>query len=179
MNLQENIRRILEMMDEMDLNQNTQKGVNAILVGGLDNVKKGFITLDKQLEIFEQGFSGGNVKAFRWTTPATDVLDYLKSYPKIPIFLYSKGCELADKIIVSKLVDKNKLYLIEPFNGEKGLNYSVRQAIKLGLNPKNIFVKEGSPGRGYGFSGASDSGAGPGFKGHCDALRTVPKKLNY
>lgn len=181
MNLQENIGRILEMMNEIDPNQNSQRGgVDAILVGGLDNRKnkKGKLidkTTEEQLAIFKQGFSGGNVKVFRWTTPASTVLDYLKSSPKIPIFLFSAGCNLADELIVSKLVDKNKLYIIEPYNGENGLNSSVSKAIELGLNPKNIFVGVGFPGRGDGFSGASSSGA----KGHWDALRTVPKKLNY
>lgn len=162
-------------------NENSKKGLDAILVGGLDNRrnKKGKLidkTTEEQLEIFKQGFSrGGNVKVFRWTTPASAVLDYLKSSPKIPIFLYSAGCNLADDLIVSKLVDKNKLYIIEPYNGEKGLNPSVKKAIELGLNPKNIFVKKDEPGRGYGFLGASDSGA----INHADALRTVPQKLNY
>ena len=101
------------MMNEIDLKQNSQRGVvDAILVGGLDNRKnkKGKLidkTTEEQLAIFKQGFSGGNVKVFRWTTPASTVLDYLKSSPKIPIFLFSAGCNLADELIVSKLVDKN------------------------------------------------------------------------
>ena len=164
--------------DIEDLNkENTQRNFGAIFVGGRDeeDLDLGYINLDKQLAIFKQGFSGGNVKAFRWTISPKTVLTYLKLYPKIPIFLYSAGCNLADELIISDLVDKNKLYLIEPFNGKKGLNSSVSKAIELGLNPKNIFVKKDSPGRGGGFSGASDSSA----KNHSEALRTVPQKLNY
>jgi methionine salvage enolase-phosphatase E1 len=171
---EEQLRKLTENIDSSK-NSTEGKGVDAILVGGLDDENTGYINLDKQISIFKQGFSGGNVKAFGYRTSPDTVLTYLKLYPKIPIFLYSAGCNLADELITSKLVDKNKLYLIEPFNRKGKLNSSVSKAIDLGLNPKNIFVKKDNPGRGGGFSGASDSGA----KNHSEALRTVPQKLNF
>jgi len=158
---------------------------DAILVGGRDDrkrlvktkngEKKVLIdkTLDQQLEIFKKGFGGGNVKAFRYTVPVETILAHLKSSPRIPIFLFSAGCNLADELMASDLVDKNKVYVIEPFNNDNQLNKSVSNAIANGLRSRNIFVKKGSSSRGYGFSGANDSGA----SSHWDALRTVPEKV--
>ena len=161
---------------------------DAILVGGLDyrteevktkdgKIKKVLIdkTIDEQLAIFQQGFGGGKVKAFRYNVPFETIMTYLKSSPKIPIFLFSAGCNFADELITSELVDKNKIYIIEPFNKGDLLNKSVSNAISKGLSPRNIFVKKGKPSRGYGFSGASDSGA----SSHWDALRTVPEKVKF
>ena len=160
--------------------QSNQKiGLDAIFVGGIDD-KKGYYPLEKQLAIFKQGFSGNNVKAFGYKTPYETIMKYLTLYPKIPIFLFSAGCNLADEIMDSKFVDKKKVYLIEPWNRSLNqLNKSVTNAISKGLPPKNIFVRTDEPGRGYGISGASDSEAGPGIKGHWNSLITVPQKLNY
>jgi len=185
------IRENYNMISE-DIESTNQKKssriYDAILVGGLDyrmeevktkdgKIKKVLIdkTIDEQLAIFQQGFGGGKVKAFRYNVPFETIMTYLKSSPKIPIFLFSAGCNFADELITSELVDKNKIYIIEPFNKGGRLNKSVSNAISNGLNPRNIFVKKGSPGRGYGFSGASDSGA----SSHWDALRTVPKKVKF
>jgi hypothetical protein len=160
--------------------QSNQKiGLDAIFVGGIDD-KKGYYPLEKQLAIFKQGFSGNNVKAFGYKTPYETILKYLTLYPKIPIFLFSAGCNLADEIMDSKFADKKKVYLIEPWNRSLNqLNKSVTNAISKGLPPKNIFVRTDEPGRGYGISGASDSESGPGIKGHWNSLITVPQKLNY
>jgi len=160
--------------------QSNQKiGLDAIFVGGIDD-KKGYYPLEKQLAIFKQGFSGNNVKAFGYKTPYETILKYLTLYPKIPIFLFSAGCNLADEIMDSKFVDKKKVYLIEPWNRSLNqLNKSVTNAISKGLPPKNIFVRTDEPGRGYGISGASDSESGHGIKGHWNSLITVPQKLNY
>ena len=166
--------------DIKNTKQSNQKiGLDAIFVGGIDD-KKGYYPLEKQLAIFKQGFSGNNVKAFGYKTPYETILKYLTLYPKIPIFLFSAGCNLADEIMNSKFVDKKKVYLIEPWNRSLNqLNQSVTNAISKGLPPKNIFVRTDEPGRGYGISGASDSESGPGIKGHWNSLITVPQKLNY
>jgi hypothetical protein len=182
MKLKENIQRILEIIntDSSNTTQSNQKlGLDAIFVGGIDD-RKGYYPLEKQLSIFKQGFSGNHVKAFGYKTPYQTILRYLTLYPKIPIFLFSAGCNLADEIMDSEFVDKKKLYLIEPWNKSLNeLNQSVTRAIAKGLAPKNIFVRKDEPGRGYGISGASDSEGGPGIKGHWNSLITVPQKLNY
>jgi hypothetical protein len=158
---------------------NKKIGLDAIFVGGIDD-KDGYYPLEKQLSIFKQGFSGNNVKAFGYKTPHETILKYLTIYPKIPIFLFSAGCNLADDIIDSEFVDKKKLYLIEPWSRSLNeLNQSVTRAIKKGLPAKNVFVWKESVGRGSGISGASDSEGGPGIEGHWNSLITVPNKLNY
>jgi hypothetical protein len=167
-----------ESLEITDTN-NQKLGLDAIFVGGIDD-RPGFYNLEKQLEIFKQGFSGDNVKAFGYKTPYQTIKKYLTLYPRIPIFLFSAGCNLADEIIDSEFVDKKKVYLIEPWNRSLNeLNQSVTNAISKGLPAKNIFVRKDSVGRGYGIPGASDSGAGPGIKGHWNSLITVPNKLNY
>jgi hypothetical protein len=153
--------------------ENPQRKYDAILIGGLDG--DGFKKIGEQLSIFKKGFGDGNVKAFRYNDSLSSILNFLKQNPKIPIFLFSAGCNFADELITSELVDKNRIYVIEPFNKKGRLNISVSNAITKGLSPRNIFVKKGSPGRGYGFSGASDSGA----ESHWDALRIVPEKLKF
>jgi hypothetical protein len=182
MKLRENIQRILEIIntDSSNTTKSNQKlGLDAIFVGGIDD-KKGYYSLEKQLAIFKQGFSGNNVKAFGYKTPYETILKYLTLYPKITIFLFSAGCNLADEIMDSKFVDKKKVYLIEPWNRSLNeLNQSVTRAILKGLPPKNVFVRTDEPGRGYGIPDASDSEGGPGIKGHWNSLITVPNKLNY
>jgi len=158
---------------------NRKIGLDAIFVGGVDD-KEGYYPLEEQLSIFKKGFGGKNVKAFGYKTPHETILKYLTLYPKIPIFLFSAGCNLADDIIDSEFVDKKKLYLIEPWSRSLNeLNQSVTKAIKKGLPPKNVFVWKESVGRGSGISGASDSEGGPGIEGHWNSLITVPNKLNY
>ena len=158
---------------------NKKIGLDAIFVGGIDD-KEGYYSLEEQLSIFKKGFGGKNVKAFGHKTPHETILKYLTLYPKIPIFLFSAGCNLADDIIDSEFVDKKKLYLIEPWSRSLNeLNQSVTRAIKKGLPAKNVFVWKESVGRGSGISGASDSEGGPGIEGHWNSLITVPNKLNY
>ncbi len=158
---------------------NKKIGLDAIFVGGIDD-KEGYYSLGEQLSIFKKGFGGKNVKAFGYKTPHETILKYLTLYPKIPIFLFSAGCNLADDIIDSEFVDKKKLYLIEPWSRSLNeLNQSVTRAIKKGLPAKNVFVWKESVGRGSGISGASDSEGGPGIEGHWNSLITVPNKLNY
>ena len=165
--------------DENTKESNKKIGLDAIFVGGIDD-KKGYYSLEEQLSIFKKGFGGKNVKAFGHKTPHETILKYLTLYPKIPIFLFSAGCNLADDIIDSEFVDKKKLYLIEPWSRSLNeLNQSVTRAIKKGLPAKNVFVWKESVGRGSGISGASDSEGGPGIEGHWNSLITVPNKLNY
>jgi hypothetical protein len=181
MRLKENIQRILEIIntDSSNTKESNKIGLDAIFVGGIDD-KKGYYSLEKQLSIFKKGFGGKNVKAFGYKTPHEIILKYLTVYPKIPIFLFSAGCNLADDIIDSEFVDKKKVYLIEPWSKSLNeLNQSVTRAIERGLPAKNVFVWKKSVGRGSGISGASDSEGGPGIEGHWNSLITVPNKLNY
>lgn len=172
MNLQENIIRILEIMDSPEEFKNQAMKWDALFVGGLE--KEGFPKLHQQLANFKEGFGNKKVIALPHHVSFDKIVNVMKVYPKIPIFLYSAGCNHADELMDLETVDKNKVYLIEPFNNpKKGLNSSVSRALGKGLKSKNIFVAPGKPGRGHGFSGASNSDAG----NHFDSPRTVGKKF--
>lgn len=170
MTLVENINRILEVMD---LKEPIHGRFVAVLVGGLDN-RKYDKPISQQLQLFKAGFGDSNVRAFRYSESPSNIEKFLSMYPKLPIFMFSKGCELADELINSPYVDKNKIYLIEPYNSSsKNLNSSVKRAIQNGLPVENIFVSPNNTSRGFGFKGASDSGA----KGHWESLTSVGKKF--
>jgi hypothetical protein len=89
--------------------------------------------------------------------------------PGIPVFLFSAGCTKAYDLSKSPNVDKDKLYIIEPYAVSETTKSIVRSAVSNGVPASNVFVG-GSQGRGKGIvDGASDSNS----SSHFGALTTV------
>jgi len=142
--------------------------VDAILIGGLD-YRSGDLSIDAQVDKFKENFGSKNVKGFRYNTPTSTILDFLKSNPNTPVYMFSAGCTKSNDISKSPNVDKSKVFIIEPFASSSTTKGIVQSAVSNGVPASNVFVGPNSS-RGAGVvSGASSSNA----KTHWDALKQV------
>ena len=166
MNLNENIRRIKEVMG---LITESDGSYDAVLVGGLDYRSSDF-PVDQQVELLKKGFgSDKNIKGFRYNASTSDVLNFMSQNPGIPVFLFSAGCTKASDLSKSPNVDKDKLYIIEPYAVSDTTKSIVRSAVANGVPSSNVYVGD-SQGRGQGIvDGSSSSNS----SSHFGALTTV------
>lgn len=136
---------------------------DAVLVGGLD-YRDGDYSISQQVDLLKKGLgSNKNVKGFRYNVSTSDVLKFVSQNPKIPIFLFSAGCSKAGDISKNPNIDKNKLYIIEPYAPSVNTTATVRTAVSNGVPASNVFVGPTQP-RGKGIvSGASNSNSSTHF----------------
>jgi len=165
-NLQENILRIKQVMG---LIIESEGSYDAVLVGGLD-YRSSDQPIDQQVELVKKGLGGDKrVKGFRYNASTSEVLNFMGGNPGIPVFLFSAGCTKAYDLSKSPNVDKDKLYIIEPYAVSETTKSIVRSAVSNGVPASNVFVG-GSQGRGQGIvDGVSDSKS----SSHFGALTTV------
>jgi hypothetical protein len=165
-NLQENILRIKQVMG---LIIESEGSYDAVLVGGLD-YRSSDQPIDQQVELVKKGLGGDKrVKGFRYNASTSEVLNFMGGNPGIPVFLFSAGCTKAYDLSKSPNVDKDKLYIIEPYAVSETTKSIVNSAVSNGVPASNVFVG-GSQGRGKGIvDGASDSKS----SSHFGALTTV------
>ena len=165
-NLQENISRIKQVMG---LITESEDSYDAVLVGGLD-YRSSDQPIEQQVELVKKGLGGDKrVKGFRYNASTSEVLNFMGGNPGIPVFLFSAGCTKAYDLSKSPNVDKDKLYIIEPYAVSETTKSIVRSAVSNGVPASNVFVG-GSQGRGKGIvDGASDSKS----SSHFGALTTV------
>ena len=137
--------------------EDSSKKWDAILVGGLDN-RPGDYKIDQQVVMLKRSLGATkNVKGFRYNTETQSILNFLKAHPKLPIYLFSAGCNKAEELASSPNVDKNKIHIIEPYAASG--NKSVSGAVAKGVPAKNVFVGPDAY-RGMGVvKGASSSNA--------------------
>ena len=145
----------------------------AVLVGGL-NYRPGDKPTSEQTSILSNAI-GQPVKGFNYNDSNDNILRYLESNPGIPVFLFSKGCEKAFVLSNSSYVNKNQLYIIEPFAIDKGTKNIVNMAVNNGVPARNVYFGKNSS-RGYGvINGTSDSNA----KRHWDAISSVGDMVTH
>ena len=145
----------------------------AVLVGGL-NYRPGDKSTSEQTSILSNAI-GQPVKGFNYNDSNDNILRYLESNPGIPVFLFRKGCEKAFVLSNSSYVNKNQLYIIEPFAIDKGTKNIVNMAVNNGVPARNVYVGKNSS-RGYGVvNGTSDSNA----KRHWDAISSVGDMVTH
>jgi hypothetical protein len=185
----------LEVLDETlaKLNEQYKKPKEdpnkpeAILISGLDSTyNSGYKSLDEQLILFKYGFGDSkNIKIFRWSVLPSEVLSYLKQYPKTPIFMFSKGCELVGPLSKDLNADLNKMYVLEPYGASDKVINTINSAIKNGFPENHIFYGSSkATGKGI-WSKSTSSGTvvkeviidGKKYSvgGHWSALINVPK----
>ena len=137
MNLNENIRRIKEVMG---LITESDGSYDAVLVGGLDYRSSDF-PIDQQVELLKKGLGlDKNIKGFRYNASTSDVLNFMSQNPGIPVFLFSAGCTKASDLSKSPNVDKDKLYIIEPYAVSDTTKSIVRSAVANGVPSSNVYV---------------------------------------
>lgn len=107
----------------------------AVLIAGLDG--DGYKPLEEQVALLQTSFSG-KIKGFRYNTPDSEILAFLKEVPKIHVFMFSAGCRKAAVIAKSPDVILDKIYIIEPYavNG----NSAVVEAVGKGVPARHVFV---------------------------------------
>jgi hypothetical protein len=143
---------------------NVSGDYDGVLIGGLD-YRDGDLDIDSQV----QKLGKRNIKGFRYNTPTSTVLEFLNSNPNIPVYMFSAGCTKAYDISQSPNVDKNKVYIIEPFASSSTTKQIVQSAVSNGVPAENVFVGPNSSRGANVVSGASSSNA----QTHWDALRQV------
>jgi muramidase (phage lysozyme) len=151
---------------------------DAVFVAGHDNTKNpNYLTPDEQLAKFKKGFgTNKKVKGYAYTTTAQEVLGFLASNPRIPVFLFSAGCDLAAQgLAASRLVDSKLLFLIEPWakdDSKKKFQLLIESRVVF---TQNIFVGPDA-GRGLGIdSGNTKTTSGS----HFDSLTEIGKKFSH
>lgn len=132
---------------------------DAVLVGGLD-YRKGDYPIDEQVRILQKGYgTSKRVKGFRYNTSTSEIINFLRKNPNIDVFLFSAGCDKADSLASSGVVNLDKMYIIEPYAASSGTKSRVQSAVGQGVPQSNVYVGSSS-GRGKGVvSGASSSGS--------------------
>lgn len=155
--------------------------IKAVLVGGLEHRSTDH-NLEEQVGLLNAGLGKDikEIQGFHHKDRTQVVLDFLKAHPSVQVFLFSAGCSKALSITNSGFVDKNKIYVIEPYGVSKpqppgstkkiyDTKTIIQEAVKAGLPASNVFVGSSTP-RGFGIvNGASNSNA----KGHWAALTSV------
>ena len=151
--------QIGELKEETVEEQPPLSEFDAILVGGLD-YRDGDYSIDKQVELFKEGFGQNKkVKGFRYTTTSAEVIVGMKNSPKVPVFLFSAGCVRALELSNSDIVDKSKLFIIEPYTASENTKKIILDAIANGVPISNVYVGP-DDARGSSISGASKTPSG-------------------
>jgi hypothetical protein len=115
--------------------------VDAIFIGGLETLYNGgvLMTQAEQLKLFKKTYGDSkNVKGFKHNADTSLILNVLKENPKIPVVMFSKGCDIANIIAADSNADKNKIYIVEPW-AKKG-NAAVSDAVKKGVPANHVYV---------------------------------------
>ncbi len=138
---------------------------SCVLIGGLDN-RPGDKSLSWQVDQLHNATGYDNIKGFRYTVDSSTLVEFFNQNPKIPVFLFSKGCEKVNEVLKCN-VNRNKIYVIEPWCGSSS-SMSFFNSVASKIPSNHIFVG-GNTSRGGGINGAVSSKA----KSHWDAIASV------
>lgn len=162
--------------DESSKNKKTEKSGQSgdvILMGGLD-YRKGDLSITQQVESLKSALKGMNVIGFRYTQ-LNDVLQAVKENPNAYVVLFSAGGSNASAVS-NVMVDKSKLFIVEPYAKSQNTIRSVQNAVANGTPASNVLVSPNNSSRGGGVvAGASST---PDGLGHWDALRYVSNLIS-
>lgn len=148
----------------------SSKDVDVIFVSGLTDA----ISFENQVNAFKESYTpNAIIKSFRHEASNLPAIkEVLKSNPKIPIFLFSAGCQRITGLIDDPNLDKTKVFLIEPFTVETLGRQNMESAIDKGVPSKNLFV---GPVSSRGSNVNRDTTKVPSGTRHLDALKYATK----
>ena len=138
---------------------------SCVLIGGLDN-RPGDKSLSWQVDQLRNATGYDNIKGFRYTVDGSTLVEFFNQNPKIPVFLFSKGCEKVNEVLKCN-VNRNKIYVIEPWCGSSN-SMSFFNNVASKIPSYHIFVG-GNSSRGGGINGAVSSKS----KSHWGAIASV------
>lgn len=139
-----------------------QPGQNVIFVGGLERV----CNIDRQVELFKIGWgTPQKMQVYKWNHKTTDIISKIQSNPDAQVILFSAGCLKAKEILLNPKINKNKIWLIEPYTPNETLTFIIEWSK---FPAKNILVGK-TKDRGLGITkGTRDSNSVL----HCESLTT-------
>lgn len=115
-----------------------------IFVSGLND--RGYFETSKQLEIFKNGLSpeiklNSKIVGFPWQNK-NKALEYIdeveqKNGETPYVFLFSKGGQFSNEF-ADKMNDKNRLFIVEPYNASTGTLENVINALDSGVPHSNL-----------------------------------------
>jgi hypothetical protein len=143
------IKKVMGLINEGDDDQ-----WDAVLVGGLDN-RSGDYKINDQVELLKKGLGQDKkVKGFRYNTPTSEIKSFLDKNPNVSVYLFSAGCNKAGEISKLNKINKNKVYIIEPYGKSKNVTSIVNFAVNNGIPSSNVYSGSGSA-RGEGITSNS------------------------
>jgi len=165
-----NMKIVISEQQLKTIVKNQQKG--AILIGGLDNrrdKKTGELidkTIGEQISLLQSASGLNNIIGLRYSASDDDIKKTVESNPNFPVVLFSKGCEKAHVVLSCKGINRNKVFVIQPWAGNEGM---MSYYNKLNIPKNQIYVgKSSSTGNGIG--GATRC---PEGMGHWESLPAI------
>jgi len=153
----------IESIDDKD--SSTGGNYSCAFIGGKDD-RPGDKTLSWQVNELKNSTGFNKVMGFRYNVSSSVLKTFFTNNPKIPVFMFSKGCEKFYELIKCD-VSINRIYIIEPWVGSSSsLSFFNGVATKMPAN--HIFVG-GDSSRGKGINGAVSSNS----KGHWESIASV------
>jgi hypothetical protein len=145
--------------------------VDVIFVSGLVSA----ISFNSQVNAFKNAYTpNAIIKSFTFeTTNLPAIKQVLKLNPKIPIFLFSAGCQRITGLIDDPNLDKTKVFLVEPYTVDTVGRRNMESAIDNGVPSKNLYV---GPDSTRGSNVDRDTTKVPRGTGHLDALKLAAKE---
>jgi hypothetical protein len=145
--------------------------VDVIFVSGLIDD----ISFNSQVSAFKDSYIPSVViKSFTFESSNLPAIrEVLKLNPKIPIFLFSAGCQRITGLIDDPNLDKTKVFLIEPYTVETTGRRNMESAIDKGVPSKNLYA---GPVSSRGSNVDRDTTKVPRGTGHLDALKLAAKE---
>ena len=151
----------------------SKTGSNVILIGGLDN-RKGDLSISQQVEKLKSNTNGKTVVGFRY--PASELNNALNAIAQNPdayVVLFSAGCQHAASVS-SKIKDKKKLFIVEPFGSSSNVKSAIQTAVSNGTPATNVI---GGPTENRGNNVVAGFSPTPSGIDHWGALKYVGSKL--
>ena len=157
------------------IKEQQQKGV--ILIGGLDNRMKNGVLIDKtlseQISLLQSASGINNIIGLRYGTSEESIKKTILDNPNFPVVLFSKGCENAHVVLSCKGINRNKVFLIQPWAGNEDM-VTYYNGLKI---PKNQIYVGKSSSAGNGISGATRCPEGMTHWGSLPAIGGVVLKM--
>jgi hypothetical protein len=145
--------------------------VDVIFVSGITSA----ISFTSQVNAFKESYTpNAIIKSFRHEASNLPAIrEVLKLNPKIPVFLFSAGCQRITGLIDDPNLDKTKVFLIEPYTVETTGRRNMESAIDKGVPSKNLYA---GPTSDRGKNVDRDTTKVPTTTGHLEALRLAAKE---
>ena len=155
--------------------KNQQKG--AILIGGKDDRMKNGVLIDKtlseQISLLQSASGLNNIIGLRYSTSDESIKKTILENPNFPVVLFSAGCENAHVVLSCKGINRNKVFLIQPWASSSN-SISYYNGLKI---PKNQIYVGKSSSAGNGISGATRCPEGMTHWGSLPAIGGMVLKL--